>query len=69
METFADNVENRILQYLSEKRFSVGDLLPKEMEISKNKYSNKGSIGLSFQTVQHGITFSLFSSTFPSFWK
>ena len=36
METFADNVENRILQYLSEKRFSVGDLLPKEMEISKD---------------------------------
>lgn len=36
MDTQADNVEKHFFRYLSEKRFSIGDTLPRELEISEH---------------------------------
>lgn len=41
METLVDDVENRFLQYLRERRFTVGDTLPREVEISEDLHVSR----------------------------
>ncbi len=41
METLVDDIENRFLQYFREKRFTVGDILPREVELSEDLHVSR----------------------------
>ena len=45
METLVDDIENRFLQYFREKRFTVGDILPREVELSEDLHVSPGVDG------------------------
>ncbi|MBR1951339.1 MAG: FadR family transcriptional regulator [Lentisphaeria bacterium] len=41
METLVDDIENRFLQYFRKKRFTVGDILPREVELSEDLHVSR----------------------------
>ena len=41
MVTLVDDIENRFLQYFREKRFTVGDILPREVELSQDLHVSR----------------------------